>query len=55
MSKSTTITYFALITLGYIWAGIQLVASEPFDAFVLFIVTFFLHSYRNAVPEQSNV
>lgn len=32
-----------LIVFGYLWAVVQLTAGEPFDALVLFAVTFSLH------------
>lgn len=43
------ITFWSIVILGYLWAIVELSAGEPFDAFVLFIVTFFLHMYRSAI------
>jgi len=43
------IAYYVIITLGYVWAFVQLPAGEPFDALVLFIVTFSFQTYRNEI------
>lgn len=51
-SAVAIIIYYVVIVMGYSWSVIQLAAKEPFDAFVLFIVTFMLQSYRNAIREQ---
>lgn len=53
-TKTALITYYAILVLGYVWAFVQLGASEPFDAFVLFIITFSFQSYRNSVKELLN-
>ena len=42
-------TYYVIIAVGYLWAIVQFVANEPFDALVLALVTFSFQSYRNAV------
>lgn len=52
--KEPLITYYTILTMGYLWTIIEIAASEPFDAIVLFAVTFFLHSYRDAVRKGSN-
>lgn len=51
MSKGL-VTFWLVIVLGYAWSLVQLVANEPFDALVLFIVTFSFHSFRNAIIEE---
>lgn len=50
-NKSAVITYYVIITLGYAWAIVQLAAGDPFDAWVLFIVTWTFQCYRRAVKK----
>lgn len=46
-SNTATVVYYILIVFSYLWAGVQLVAGEPFDCLVLFAVTFMFQNYRN--------
>lgn len=47
------LVFHTVIIIGYTWSFVQLVAHEPFDAGVLFIVTFALHTYRSAVVQET--
>lgn len=47
------ITYYLVIITGYVWAVVQLAASEPFDALILFAVTLSFQAYRNAVVKEA--
>lgn len=48
------ITYYTIILVGYGWCLVEVLSLEPFDALVLFIVTFFLHNYRNNIVKDKN-
>jgi len=50
-AKLAEVTYYAILAVGYLWAIVQLAASEPFDAWVLALVTLSYQSYRNAVTK----
>lgn len=43
------IIFWILIISGYVWAAVQVAAGEPFDALVLWAVTFSYQTYRNDV------
>jgi hypothetical protein len=51
-SKSALVVYYTVLTLGYVWAIVQLITKQPFDAWVLFIVTYSFHTYRNSVKKE---
>lgn len=46
------ITFWLIIILGYFWALIQFITAQPFDAMVLFIVTYGFHVFRNAILKE---
>lgn len=45
--KLAVISYYVVIIFAYFWSAVQIIAGEPFDALVLFIVTELLRIYRN--------
>ena len=50
--KLAIVTYYIAIILGYVWAFVQILASEPFDGLVLFLITFMFQTYRNSIVEE---
>jgi len=48
------IGFFGIMYLGYVWAFVEIIAGQPFDGLVLFLVTFTFHTYRNAVVYESS-
>lgn len=46
------LTYWIVIILGYTWAAVQFFASEPFDALILFLVTFSFQTFRDAIVRE---
>lgn len=43
------IIYWLLIITGCIWAFVEILSGEAFDALVLFIMTYTFHSYRKQI------
>lgn len=48
------IIFWSVIIGGYVWTVVEYCAGHPFDAFVLFLVTFSFHTFRNAVVEDAD-
>ena len=42
MSKFQKTFAIVLIVIGYLWGAVQLVASEPFDAYIQLVTTYAL-------------
>jgi hypothetical protein len=43
------LTFWFIVVLGYSWAGFELFSGLPFDAAILFLVTYSFHVFRNAI------